>query len=428
MKVNSWLVGCFRENFNTCSLLSLLFMLVSACKPAPTDLAESHTNKENTNGLQVTSGQPVRQGTPIRLPQDHGAHLEQGIEWWYVTANLTSDSGETFGVQWTLFRTLMPSVSRQSQVIQSQEIDVNNSAQAKIDSQWWDENLYFSHFAMQHQQQHFAFERFARAKQAEIISEPFVAKIDDWQLASTSTSFLPLVLTANAKQDGEQYQVQLTLANSPITLHGDKGYSQKTESGHASMYFSYPFLEVSGELVFAGKKHQVSGNAWYDREWSASLIDRNQLGWDWFSLVTDKNVAEDSDEKQNNQDNRGLMVFCIRGNGKKSRQVDHQKGYSKEQQIDNSGYDYCSGSQISANGDNQQISGRGIDIRALASVELGGKQYPSKWRLTIADQAPIIIETVTKDARNELSIPYWEGRVTASGGFKGNGYAELTGY
>jgi len=44
-----------------------------------------------------------------------------------------------------------------------------------------------------------------------------------------------------------------------MTLHGEHGYSQKTASGHASYYFSYPFLQVNGSLTFAGKVYQVTG-------------------------------------------------------------------------------------------------------------------------------------------------------------------------
>jgi len=176
-------------------------------------------------------------------------------------------------VQWTLFRTLMPS---------------------NIESKWWDNNLYFAHFAMQHNQEHVAFERFARAGQAKVMTSPFTAVIDDWQLSSLTNDFLPLKLTAGH----ENYQIALTLSDSPMVLHGDKGYSQKTQSGHASYYFSYPFLKVKGSLTFAGQTYNVAGNAWYDREWSASLLDKNQLGWDWFSLVDSQSgKAEESDKK-----------------------------------------------------------------------------------------------------------------------------------
>ena len=356
-----------------CALVCFAFLL-AACQPVE--------QKSTSSTLQIASGKPVTRGAELVFPKDHGIHTEQGIEWWYITANLQSDTGETFGVQWTLFRTLMPS---------------------NIKSKWWDNNLYFAHFAMQHNQDHVAFERFARAGQAKVISSPFKAAIDNWQLSSINEEFLPLSLTATHDNN----KIALTLSDSPITFHGDKGYSQKTESGHASYYFSYPFLKVTGSLTFAGKTHKVSGSAWYDREWSASLLDKNQLGWDWFSLV---------DSNANKVKPKGLMLFCIRSNDQSSNL---SKGIN---------YDYCRGTHISSNGESTDISKEKIKFSVVETVTLDNRDYPSKWQIKIPNTPAITVESITKDSRNKLTIPYWEGRVQASGGFNGKGYAEITGY
>lgn len=343
-------------------LVPVAVMLLCACKPPEP--------ASNQSALQMVSGRQVERGIELQFPRDHGAHPEQGIEWWYVTAYLESDTGESFGVQWTLFRTLMPS---------------------KVESGWWDNNLYFGHFAMQHQQQHVAFERFARAGQAMVISSPFKASIDHWQLNSMNDAFLPL----NLKVADENYAVSLRLSDSPMTLHGDKGYSQKTLSGHASYYYSYPFLKAEGSLSFNGKEYKVTGNAWYDREWSASLLDKTQRGWDWFSIVDSQSAA-------------GLMIFCIRGKKKN--------------------YEYCSGTRIASDGKATEIATKSIRLSVLETVTLDSSDYPSKWQLELSDRPAIVIESITKDSRNKLTVPYWEGRVQATGGFNGRGYAELTGY
>jgi predicted secreted hydrolase len=348
-------------------LLTSLFFVLCACQPM--------VQKTTASKLQVAIGKPVKKGTPLVFPADHGVHSEQGIEWWYLTANLQSKTGETFGVQWTLFRTSMPS---------------------EIESKWWDNNLYFAHFAMQHKQEHVAFERFSRASQAKVTSSPFNASIDDWRLNSINNEFLPLNLVATH----DNYEISLTLNDSPIALHGDKGYSQKTESGHASYYFSYPFLKVKGSLTFEGKSYKVTGNAWYDREWSASLLDKDQLGWDWFSIVDSQSSSQ--------SDKQGLMLFCVRGK-------------------DNN-YDYCSGTRIAPNGETTGISKESIKLSLIETVTLDNREYPSKWQVELPDSPDIIIESITKDSRNQLTIPYWEGRVKATGGFIGKGYAEITGY
>ncbi|CAM4021736.1 lipocalin-like domain-containing protein [Pseudoalteromonas byunsanensis] len=342
-------------------LLSILLLL--GCEPAP--------QAQHSQALQTASGEPVDKNRGVIFPQDHGPHLKQGIEWWYVTANLSAETGETFGVQWTLFRTQLP---------------------LPFESTWWDNQLYFAHFALQHQQSHVAFERFARAGQAGVTASPFVAHLDNWSLKSTQQSFLPL----NMKASQGDYAIDVSLNNSPLTLHGENGYSQKTQSGHASYYFSYPFLESHGTLTFNGKKYQVSGNAWYDREWSASLLDKSQLGWDWFSLVSDDNPKQ------------GLMLFCIR---------DAQQNY-----------DYCSGTRIDEQGQATLIPKQDIRLHALQHITIDGKKYPSQWKVELPNSSAVLIESITKNSLNKLSIPYWEGRVRASGGFNGIGYAELAGY
>lgn len=360
--------------------------LLAACQPVEP--------KKASSALQMANGEPVTRGTELVFPKDHGIHAEQGIEWWYLTANLQSDTGESFGVQWTLFRTLMPS---------------------NIESKWWDNNLYFAHFAMQHNQEHVAFERFSRAGQAKVTSSPFNAAIDNWQLSSINEDFLPFNLTAAH----ENYQVALTLSDSPMILHGDNGYSQKTQSGHASYYFSYPFLKVKGSLTFAGQTYKVTGNAWYDREWSASLLDKNQLGWDWFSLVDSQ--SEESDQK-------GLMLFCIRGREQKAESKEEQSNKENNGLTNGNGYDYCRGTRIAHDGTATDISKDSIKLSVIETVTIDNHDYPSKWQVELPNTPAIIIESITKDSRNKLTIPYWEGRVNATGGFTGKGYAEITGY
>jgi predicted secreted hydrolase len=154
---------------------------------------------------------------------------------------------------------------------------------------------------------------------------------------------------------------------------------------------------VSGTIQFEGKTQTVTGHAWYDREWSASLLDKDKLGWDWFSVV---------DNSQSNK--QGLMLFCIR---------------KKQQQ-----YDYCSATKIAADGTVSTYQPEQISLSVLETTLIDNTVYPKKWQATLPDMSSVIIETVTTDSRNQLTIPYWEGRVKVSGGLNGKGYAELVGY
>ena len=91
-------------------------------------------------------------------------------------------------------------------------------------------------------------------------------------------------------------------------------------------------------------------------------------------------------------------------------------------------YDYCSGTKLSEDGLAAQISRENIHLQVLEHATINNTEYPSKWRIELPNTAPIQIESITKNALNKLSVQYWEGRVKASGGFNGLGYAELSGY
>ena len=89
------------------------------------------------------------------FPDDHGAHPDYRIEWWYLTAILNDDDGQNYGVQWTLFRTSLDSDGT---------------------SQVWMGNAGITTPA-----EHFTGERLARGGigQAGVTTEPFAAWIDD---------------------------------------------------------------------------------------------------------------------------------------------------------------------------------------------------------------------------------------------------------
>ena len=70
----------------------------------------------------------------------------------------------------------------------------------------------------------------------------------------------------------------------PLVLHGEEGFSRKSERGQASYYYSQPFFTVEGVLIVRGREVRVSGQGWMDREWSSQPLASDQKGWDWFSL------------------------------------------------------------------------------------------------------------------------------------------------
>lgn len=398
-------------------------VILSALVPVVSCDAGNHhpageATASNRTFTQYQSGAPVVRGTPLRFPDDHGSHPQQSIEWWYLTSNLQSDDGSTFGVQWTLFRARLPE---------------NESTPTTENNPWWQNQFYFAHFALQSDTAHHAFERFGRAGQVQIHAAPFRASLDDWVLASTqsqrsqqsqqSETFLPLQLQAQSRKEAQDFAVDLKLDHSPIVAHGDAGYSQKTPEGNASYYYSLPFLSASGSLTFAGKTYSVSGDAWLDREWSGGLLNSDFTGWDWFSLQSDWQDSEQNNAQNNAQNNTqriAIMAFCLRGS-------DHQ-------------YQYCDATRITQTTDRphsvktEVIPQSNIALVATDTAILDDTSYPVQWQLTL-NQQTLVIEAVNPDSRNALTFPYWEGRVTFRElspakqiGLQGKGYAELTGY
>ena len=81
--------------------------------------------------------------------------------------------------------------------------------------------------------------------------------------------------------------------------HGDHGLSSKSaEPGNASYYVGYTRMAVRGRVGTDGAGAAVTGEAWFDHEWSTSALGPQAVGWDWWSLQL--------------EDGRELMLFEIR--------------------------------------------------------------------------------------------------------------------
>nr|WP_306265845.1 lipocalin-like domain-containing protein [Pararhizobium sp. IMCC3301] len=336
----------------------------------------------------------VTPGKIFSFPQDHGAHPDFRIEWWYVTANLSDTAGNPYGIQWTLFRRALTPGSQQSG--------------------WNRQQLWLGHAALSAKGRHLSAEIAARGGtgQAGITTAPFAAWIDDWSLTSIAKqspaagapgpdAFSEMRLTAS----DEAFSYDLTLATDKnLIFHGESGFSRKSDIGQsegsqsgadqASYYYSQPFFTVSGTVSLDGKDIKVSGKAWLDREWSSQPLAASQTGWDWFSLHFD------SGEK--------LMLFRLR-----------------DKEADN----YTSGTWISPDGSATALTPDDIIMTPLQTARIAGRDVPVRWRLEVPGKG-VEIETAALNADSWMltSIPYWEGPVQVSGSHDGVGYLEMTGY
>ncbi len=326
-------------------------------------------------GSQAEGFAIPQRGVPLQFPQDHGAHPDYRIEWWYVTANLVAADGRVFGAQWTLFRSALRPGQGEG---------------------WTDPQIWIGHAALTSQKHHYVAEKLARGGvgQAGVTSGPFAAWIDDWSMQSAvGEGKDPLqVVTISAGGTGFSYRLSLD-ADGPLTLQGDAGFSVKSAAGQASYYYSQPFYRVDGEIMIDGASVKVSGKAWLDREWSSQPLASDQTGWDWFSLHLT------SGEK--------LMAFRLRDGG--------------------SGF--TSASWIAADGGTQPLPSNEVQFEPLRKAEVAGRKVPVSWRVRIPSKGlDITTVPLNEQAWMATSTPYWEGPISFNGTTTGVGYLEMTGY
>lgn len=168
-------------------------------------------------GGEASAFTPVVPGRVFSFPADHGPHDGFRIEWWYVTANLKDDQGHEFGVQWTLFRSALKATPEVAG--------------------WASQTIWLGHAAVTSATVHHAAERYARGGvgQAGVSVAPFNAWIDDWRFSGPMAD-----MQLSARDKGFSYHLRLRSARA-LVLQGDQGFSQKSEQGQASYYYSNRF-------------------------------------------------------------------------------------------------------------------------------------------------------------------------------------------
>jgi predicted secreted hydrolase len=190
-----------------------------------------------------------------------------------------------------------------------------------------------------------------------------------------------------------------------VILHGENGYSRKgKDPTNASYYYSQPRLRAEGFVGIQGAQYPVSGLAWKDHEFSTSVLDESQIGWDWFSLQF--------------EDGGALMLFQLR---------EREGGISES----------ASGTFINADGTSRSLFKADFAITVLDEWRSPHSEgvYPAAWDVSVNDpDCQLSIRPWMADQEiNFPPITYWEGAVRFEGAcagtpVRGNGYIELTGY
>ncbi len=323
----------------------------------------------------------VTPGHTMTFPADFGSHPEFRTEWWYVTGWLRTERGEDLGFQITFFRTRPdvddgnPSAFTPRQLLMA-HCAISDPKHAKF---WHDQRVRRAGLGL------------AQARQGDTD-----VWLDHWALTHGGTAY-------NASLTAENFSLRLSLAETqPVLINGRAGVSQKGPAiESASYYYSLPHLKVSGAIRRDTQGDAVSGEAWFDHEWSSEYLDPQAAGWDWIGINFD--------------DGGALMAFRIRDLQGKAR--------------------WAGGTLRDAGGAVRVLAPDEVDFRAERNwiSPRTAAQYPVQWHVRAAsadfDLVPLM-DDQENDTRLTTGAVYWEGAVRALNGQEeaGRGYLELTGY
>lgn len=315
----------------------------------------------------------------FRFPRDHGAHPSFQTEWWYFTGHLHSGNRQ-FGYQLTFFRqALTPDTPVES-------------------GPWASNQLFMAHLGLSQPGGFRAAERLTRGRPelAEASQANLEVTVEDWSAINDAGT-----VSLRARDSGVTLDLTLDLTG-PVLLHGDRGLSAKSPiAGNASYYYSMPRLPTRGDLTVDGQRYPVTGRSWLDREWSTSVLEQGQVGWDWFSLSLEDDVD--------------LMLFRLRS--------------------DDGASDWAAGSL--RRGETTLGLGPGdfvlTPLRQWRSPA-SGAIYPVAWQIEIpAAELTLQSKPLLDNQELSLTVVYWEGAIEVSGSHRGEpvtglGYLEMTGY
>jgi len=322
------------------------------------------------------------------FPRDHAAHAAFASEWWYYTGHLRAQDGRRFGYELTFFRLgLRP----------------GDPPPRAGESRWRGNELYPAHLALTDESGgRFVYDgRFAREAlgMGRASERRLDVAADRWTLRGVAP-FRMHAASAAVTLDLAQ------AAEKPPAVHGRDGISLKAACATcASHYYSMTRLRTSGTVIYAGRTMRVEGTSWMDHEFGSDELQRDQQGWDWFSIQLD--------------DRREIMDYRLRRN-------------------DGTLTPQSSGSLVDRRGAVRHLARDDVLVEATGawkSPHTGGV-YPSGWRVRVPSAHVDL--TLTPTVRDqELAnlaggVSYWEGAVevtdTRTGAHAGAGYVELTGY
>jgi len=339
-----------------------------------------------TCGMQGGDKDAYREAAPgydYSFPRDNFEHPQYRTEWWYYTGNVHDGKGRRFGFELVFFR------------------QGRRRGPVANPSTWRLDDVYLAHLALtdidrKHFYNHQRLNRAGPGIAGASFGEQRVWN-GNWSAAWHGDKQR---LEATAEEFHFQFEL---LPTKPPVVNGINGVSQKgAAAGEASNYVSYTRLVVSGELTIGGESLNVGGTSWMDHEWFSNQLDKEQIGWDWFSVQL-------SDQSE-------LMLFQLR---------------REDGGIDT----HSSGTYVDQQGRARHLTRAEFLLTPVSYWRSSrtGASYPVGWKLSVpmlklALDARAALDAQELVSEDKIGPTYWEGAVTYSGSTQGVGYLELTGY
>jgi predicted secreted hydrolase len=329
----------------------------------------------------------VDDDSELRLPEAFFARDDAQTEWWYYTGHCKTSSGDQFGFELVFFK-------RRTDLDRVGIVPMSLIANP----------MYAAHFAVTD---------VAKGTYGYSHRRSFGGALDT-PVAMSETSYDVRLGDWSVKDVGGKHILHATLENGlvfdaildlgkPLVLNGDDGNGISRKMKGASRHFSFTRMEVLGSIERDGKREDITGSAWMDREYGAW----EQTNWDWFSIQFD--------------DRTELMIYQFR------TEEGDANGDS-------------TGTFVDAEGNCTYLQRSDFEIEATGewTSERTAVTYPSGWiirvpKLDIELRVEPYLQDQELDTRGTTMVIYWEGACSVSGrrgmaGVTGNAYVELVGY
>jgi predicted secreted hydrolase len=326
--------------------------------------------------------QDITKDYKLQFPKDFYYKKGYRVQWWYFTGHLFDEKGREFGYEFTFFV-----VGIQKKVYKSK---------------FGLRNIYISHFALTDVKENIFYFSDTSDSGAFDFAGARGDQLNFWVGKNSMKGTMGKIYLSASDRD-KALDLILT-PTKPVVLHGENGYSRKSEDSPliASFYFSYTSLQTEGSLKIGNMVFKVKGKSWFDREISSRGLGQKQTGWDWFSIQLD--------------DNREIMFYLLR---------------NKDGSIDKN----SSGTFVSSNGTYRHLSKDNFSVTVLAHYrsKKTGARYPSQWEIKIPSEnihltiVPLIEDQELVTTRSTFNY-YWEGTCSVKGTARGKAYVEMTGY